>query len=242
MKTAIVIPTYNEKENILSLMQRLLALKNISHIIVVDDNSPDGTGLEVERLSRIYPQIHLIKRPKKMGIGLAYQSGFRYAVAMDVDYIIQMDADLSHDPKYIPEFLEQAKKADVVIGSRYIQGIHVVNWPFDRLILSYMANLFTRFMLGFKIRDWTSGFKCSRKEALKEIPFERTKADGYAFQIEMTEFYLRKKFIIKEIPIVFVNRSVGSSKMEDKIIREAFFTVLRLGFERLRISLGLMRS
>ncbi|MFA5339539.1 MAG: polyprenol monophosphomannose synthase [Candidatus Omnitrophota bacterium] len=242
MKTAVVIPTYNEKENISFLLECLLALPEVSHIVIADDNSPDGTGAEVERLSRLHPQIHLIKRPKKMGIGLAYQDGFRYAVAMDVDYIIQMDADLSHDPKYIPEFLEQAKKADVVIGSRYIRGIHVVDWPFNRLVLSYIANLFTRFIVGFKIRDWTSGFKCFRKEALKEIPFERTKADGYAFQIEMTEFCLRKKFIIKEIPIVFVNRSVGSSKMEDKIIREAFFTVSRLGFERLKISLHLMRS
>jgi dolichol-phosphate mannosyltransferase len=242
MKTVIVIPTYNEKENIRSLLERLLALDEVSYIVIADDNSPDGTGAEVERLSRVHPRIHLIKRPKKMGIGLAYQDGFRYAVSMDVDYIIQMDADLSHDPKYIPEFLEQVKKADVIIGSRYIQGIHVVDWPFDRLVLSYMANLFTRFIVGFKIRDWTSGFKCFRKEALKGIPFERTKADGYAFQIEMTEFCLRKKFIIKEIPIVFVNRSVGSSKMEDKIIREAFFTVLRLGFERLKMPLGLMRT
>lgn len=242
MKTVVVIPTYDEKENISFLLERLLALEGISYIIVVDDNSPDGTGAEVERLSRIYPQIHLIKRPRKMGIGLAYHDGFRYALTLDVDYIIQMDADLSHDPKYIPEFLEEAKKADVVIGSRYIQGIHVVDWPFNRLVLSYMANLFTRLVVGFKIRDWTSGFKCFHKEVLKEIPFEGTKADGYAFLIEITELCLRKKFILKEIPIVFVNRSAGSSKMEDKIIREAFFTVLGLGFKRLKILLGVMRS
>ncbi len=225
----IVIPTYNEKQNIRNLIDALFAIKipNLD-ILVVDDSSPDGTTAIVQELQKIYPDLQLMIREEKLGLGSAYVAAFQLAIRQNYDFIFEMDADFSHNPKEIPNFLLAIQKYDLVIGSRYIHGVNVINWPLSRLILSFGANLYTRIITGMKIKDSTSGFKCYRNEVLKSIDLNNVSSDGYSFQIEMNFKAWKKGFRIKEIPIVFVDRLVGSSKMSKKIIREAIFEVWRL--------------
>jgi dolichol-phosphate mannosyltransferase len=227
-KTVVVIPTYNELDNIGRLVPEILAAGPSLEVLVVDDGSPDGTGAVVRALAEKNPRVHLLERPGKMGLGSAYVQGFRRALDLGASFVVQMDADFSHDPKYIPDFLAVMDVADVVIGSRYVRGVNVINWPISRLILSYGANVYTRIVTGMPIRDATGGFKCMRREALEAIRFETTHSDGYSFQIEMNFRFWTRGFRLREIPIVFVDRHSGTSKMSKKIIWEAVWMVWRL--------------
>ena len=229
----VIIPTYNERENIEPLLSRLLALPYDLHVLVVDDGSPDGTGAAVRERMQSVPRIHLIERESKLGLGSAYREGFRYALEHGAQLIFEMDADFSHDPDSIGEFLKHAQHADVVLGSRYLNGVTVVNWPIQRLILSYLANRYTRLVTGLPVNDATGGFKCFRRQALEAIRLEKVKSDGYSFQIEMSFKCWRKGFRIVEIPIVFVDRRAGTSKMNRKIVWEAAWMVWRLRFNDL---------
>jgi len=224
----VIVPTYNECENIDPLLDRLLALPHGLEVLVVDDASPDGTGDRVAARAASDARVHLLRRAGKLGLGSAYREGFRYALDHGAEYVFEMDADFSHDPDAIGEFLVQAQDADLVLGSRYLHGVSVVNWPLDRLILSYTANLYTRIITGLPVKDATGGFKCFRRRALEGIRLERVKSDGYAFQIEMSFKCWKRGSRIKEIPIVFVDRRAGVSKMNRKIIWEAIWMVWRL--------------
>jgi dolichol-phosphate mannosyltransferase len=225
------MPTYNEKENIAEIVGAVLKLGRGIEMLVIDDNSPDGTGGIVDAMAAADPRLHVIHRPGKLGLGSAYIMGFTWALAnTDAKYVFEMDADFSHDPNAIPQFLEAIAANDLVIGSRYIRGISVVNWPLERLILSYAANKYTHFVTGLPIKDATGGFKCFRREVLEALPLDRIRSDGYSFQIEVNFFCWKKGFRIKEIPILFVDRRVGSSKMSKKIVREAAFMIWRLRF------------
>jgi dolichol-phosphate mannosyltransferase len=224
----VIVPTYNERENIGPLLEKLLGLPYDLHVLVVDDASPDGTGDFVADWEKRQPRLHLLRRPGKLGLGSAYRDGFRYALDHGAQFIFEMDADFSHDPDSIGEFLKHAQEADVVLGSRYLNGVTVVNWPLQRLILSYGANLYTRLVTGMPVKDATGGFKCFRRRALEGIRLERVRSDGYAFQIEMSFKCWRKGFRVKEIPILFVDRRAGVSKMSRKIIWEAVGMVWRL--------------
>ena len=228
METLIIIPTYDERENIAALLDALLALPFGLEVLVVDDNSPDGTAAVVEERRRQEPRVHLLKRPGKMGLGSAYRDGFRYALDHGAEYIFEMDADFSHDPAAIGDFLAAARDADVVLGSRYIGGVRVVNWPLNRLILSRAANLYSRLVTGLPVHDATGGFKCFRRRALEGIRLDRIRSDGYAFQIEVSFKCWKRGFRIREIPIVFVDRRAGVSKMSRRIIWEAAGVVWHL--------------
>jgi len=224
----IITPTYNERENIDRLIQKLMALPYGLHVLVVDDGSPDGTAEIVKGWMAREPRVHLLQRPGKMGLGSAYRDGFRYALDNGAEYIFEMDADFSHDPDSIGEFLKNADEVDVVLGSRYLHGITVVNWPLKRLILSYMANRYTQLVTGLPLRDATGGFKCFRRRALEAIRLDQVRSDGYAFQIEMSFKCWKKGFRIREIPILFVDRQAGVSKMSRRIVWEAAWMVWRL--------------
>jgi dolichol-phosphate mannosyltransferase len=228
VKSLIVIPTYNEKDNIEALVEAVLGLGQNIEILIVDDHSPDGTGQIADHLTAKDHRVHVLHRPGKQGLGSAYIQGFRFALAGDYDLIFEMDADFSHDPSNIPAFLEKIRECDVVLGSRYIQGVNVINWPMSRLLLSYFANIYTRVITGLPIRDATGGFKCFRRKALEDIDLEKVKSDGYSFQIEMTFKCWKKGFRICEIPIIFYERQKGRSKMSKKIVREAVVMVWRL--------------
>ena len=228
MEKLVIIPTYNEVENIDVLLERLLALPHGLDVLVVDDGSPDGTADHVKAWQAKTPRVHLLQRPGKMGLGSAYRDGFRYALANGAEYIFEMDADFSHDPDAIGDFLEAAKDADIVLGSRYLHGVTVVNWPLSRLILSYSANVYTRIITGMPLADATGGFKCFRRRALEGIHLDRVKTEGYGFQIEMSFRCWKRGFRIKEIPIVFVDRRAGVSKMNKKIVYEAAWMVWKL--------------
>jgi dolichol-phosphate mannosyltransferase len=230
MDKLVIIPTYNERENIEPMLERLLALPYGLDVLVVDDNSPDGTASLVEEWKKKSERVHLIKRPGKMGLGSAYRDGFRFALAKGAEYIFEMDADFSHDPDAIGEFLQAAQDADIVLGSRYLHGVTVVNWPLSRLILSYSANMYSRIITGLPVADATGGYKCFRRRALEGIKLERVKSEGYSFQIEMSFRCWKRGFRIKEIPILFVDRRAGVSKMSRKIIWEAAGMVWRLRF------------
>ena len=231
MKALIVVPTYNEKENIEKIIESVLALGGEYEILVVDDNSPDGTGEIVDRLAASESRIHAIHREGKLGLGSAYIAGFKWALAnTDTQFVFEMDADFSHDPAAIPEFIKAADGRDLVIGSRYLHGITVINWPLSRLILSFGANVYTRIITGLPLKDSTGGFKCFRRETLEQLPLDTIRSDGYSFQIEMNFFCWKKGFRIVEIPIIFTDRRVGISKMSRKIIWEAMFMVWRLRF------------
>jgi dolichol-phosphate mannosyltransferase len=231
LKALIVVPTYNEKENIEEIIRAILAQGDDIDVLVVDDNSPDGTGEIVDRLAASEPRIHVIHREGKLGLGSAYIAGFKWALAnTDTQFVFEMDADFSHDPNAIPEFLEKVKDWDLVIGSRYLFGITVINWPLSRLILSYGANVYTHIITGLPLKDSTGGFKCFRRETLEQLPLDTIKSDGYSFQIEMNFFCWKKGFRIVEMPILFTDRRVGISKMSRKIIWEAMFMVWRLRF------------
>jgi dolichol-phosphate mannosyltransferase len=236
-KSLIIIPTYNELENIRKMIPDILGRYDDVDILIVDDNSPDGTGVFIEQLTRESDRIKLIKRPAKLGLGTAYIQGFKYALQNNYDYIFEMDADYSHDPKEIKNFLEAIKNYDLVLGSRYKTGVNVINWPMRRLLLSYFANSYTRFVTGLPVRDATGGFKCFRRKVLESIDLDSVKSNGYAFQIEMTFKAYKKGFKIIEIPIVFADRFHGSSKMSKKIVREAVLMVWKL---RIRSTFGIL--
>ena len=229
MKSLVIIPTYNEHDNVKTLIPLILALPGGIEVLIVDDNSPDGTSEVVSDLAKKDSRVHLIKRKEKLGLGSAYVQGFKYALSRpEIEYVFEMDADFSHDPSSIPSFLEAIKDCDLVLGSRYLRGVTVVNWPLSRLILSYSANLFTRMVTGLPVHDATGGFKCFRRRVLESIDLDSVRSDGYSFQIEMSFKCWRKGFKIKEIPITFVDRRVGTSKMSQKIIWEAVWLVWRL--------------
>lgn len=230
-KTLVVTPTYNEAENIRALIESVLAQNPNIEMLVVDDNSPDGTASIVKEFMKNNPKIHLIERSGKMGLGTAYVVGFKYALENNFDYIIEMDADFSHDPKEIPSMLKKIEQYDVVLGSRYIDGIRILNWPISRLILSYGASLYTRWITGLPIKDTTGGFKCFRRRVLESINLDEIRSNGYAFQIEMNFKAWKKGFTIVEHPIIFADRTQGKSKMSRKIVIEAIFLVWKLKFQ-----------
>lgn len=229
-KVLVIIPTYNERTNIENMINSVLELPGELNILIVDDNSPDGTGEYVKELSQNNPRVNLIQREGKLGLGTAYVAGFKYMLARDYDIAMQMDADFSHDPKVIPEFLKAIEENDLVIGSRYIQGVNVINWPMKRLLLSYFANYYTKIITGMPVKDATGGFKCFRREVLESINLENIHSNGYSFQIEMNFKSFKKGFKCKEIPIIFMDRVEGVSKMSKKIVREAITMVWKLRF------------
>ena len=228
MKTLIISPTYNERKNIEQLVDMVIGENPELHLLVVDDNSPDGTAEKVKKLQAKYKNLYLETRPKKSGLGTAYIFGFKWALEKKYDNIIQMDADLSHNPKDLPRMVNNLQKYDLVIGSRYINGISVVNWPLRRLMLSYGANAYSRVITGMPIMDGTGGFKAWRSSVLSSIDLDSVKSQGYSFQIEMNFRAWVKKFNIKEIPIIFSDRTIGQSKMSKTIVYEAIFMVWRL--------------
>jgi len=229
-RSLVVLPTYNERDNIEPIVTAILDQSPDFEVLVVDDNSPDGTGDIVDRLSQANPRVHVMHRAEKSGLGTAYIEAFEWALARDYAYIFEMDADFSHDPAAIGDFLEAAKDADIVLGSRYLHGVTVVNWPLSRLILSFSANVYTRIITGMPVVDATGGFKCFRRRALEGIRLDRVRTEGYGFQIEMSFRAWKRGFRIKEIPIVFVDRRAGISKMNRRIIIEAAWLVWKLRF------------
>ncbi len=228
MKTLIIIPTYNEKDNIKRLLTILMGLSPQIEVLVVDDGSPDQTGDIVQKLQKDEPRIHLIRRPGKMGLGSAYVTGFKYALAREFDLIMEMDADFSHNPVDVPRLIEAAHKYDLVIGSRYCNGVNIVNWPIRRLLLSYFASKYVRVITKIPVKDPTGGFKCFNRKILEAIKLDRILSDGYAFQIEMNFRAWVKGFTIQEIPIIFTERINGVSKMSRRIAWEAAWMVWRL--------------
>ncbi|MDI9529785.1 MAG: polyprenol monophosphomannose synthase [Candidatus Cloacimonadota bacterium] len=233
MKALLIIPTYNEIKNIGRIIPAALGQAPELEILVMDDNSPDGTAAEVARIMESEPRVHLISRPGKMGLGSAYVSGFKYALANGYDYILEMDADFSHNPNDIPRLLEEARKYDLVIGSRYCQGVNIVNWPFKRLLISYFASKYVRAITGMPVKDPTGGFKCFNRRVLEAINLDRILSDGYAFQIEMNFRAWVKGFRVHEVPIVFTERIDGVSKMSRRIVWEAVWMVWRLQIMKL---------
>lgn len=234
-KRVVVIPTYNEIENISDIISSVLSSPYDYDILVVDDNSPDGTSKAVERLMTQYPdRVFIQKRTQKTGLGTAYVHGFKWALKHNYDYIFEMDADFSHNPKDLDLLLEACMQGnDMTIGSRYVKGVNVVNWPLNRVLLSYFASVYVRFITGMKIHDTTAGFICYHRSVLESIPLDKIKFVGYAFQIEMKYRAFAKGFKIKEIPIIFTDRTKGASKMTNGIIQEAVFGVLRLRIKKL---------
>ncbi|MBN1326454.1 MAG: polyprenol monophosphomannose synthase [Candidatus Cloacimonetes bacterium] len=234
MKALVIIPTFNEAENVAQIIAEVLKQDKIIDVLIVDDNSPDGTADIVSEKLKKDKRIHLLKRSGKLGLGSAYVAGFRYALEHGFDLIFEMDADFSHDPQMIPIMLKEIENNDLIIGSRYIKGMNVVNWPLKRLLLSYMASKYVQFITGIPVKDPTGGFKCFRKEVLESIDLDEIISDGYSFQIEMNYRAWVRGFRIKEIPIVFTDRRSGQSKMSKKIVREAIFVVWRLRFLHLK--------
>lgn len=230
-RALIIIPTYNERENIARIIEAALAQDVRLEILVVDDGSPDGTGDIVRTLGAQNPRIHLLERSRKLGLGTAYIAGFRWALERGYDYVFEMDADFSHDPAHLPQFLRAVESADLVLGSRYREGrVTVVNWPMGRLLLSYFANVYARIVTGLGLWDSTGGFKCFRRTVLEGVDLNAVRSNGYAFQIEMSFRAWKKGFRLVEIPIVFVDRTEGQSKMSGAIVREAIWMVWRLRF------------
>ena len=228
MKTLVISPTYNERKNIQSLVEQVFGPNPDYHLLVVDDNSPDKTAEKVKELQQLYPNLHLEERPGKAGLGTAYLFGFQWALDRHFEAIVQMDADLSHDPKDVPRLVAELEKHDLVIGSRYVEGVSVVNWPIRRLILSYGANLYSRIITGMPINDATGGFKAWRGSLLDTIRLEKVRSQGYSFQIEMNFRAWRLEASIKEETIIFVDRTIGESKMSKSIMYEAIWMVWRL--------------
>ncbi len=229
----VVVPTYNERENLPSLAQRLLALPVVVDLLVVDDNSPDGTGKIADELAAKHPAIHVLHRKEKNGLGRAYIDGFKWALKNGYEFIMEMDGDFSHNPDDIPSFLEAARKdeADLVLGSRYINGIRIINWPLHRLMLSKSAAHYVQTITGMPFSDPTGGFKCFRRSALESINLDAVRSNGYSFQIEMTHKLWRQGKKIVEVPIIFTERVEGHSKMSGHIVREALIMVWRLLFQ-----------
>ena len=228
MKTLIISPTYNEVKNIKSLVEQIFKLDPSYHLLIIDDNSPDGTAGKVKELKSVFDNLHLEERPKKAGLGTAYKFGFNWALKNGYDAVVQMDADLSHDPNDVPRLISQLKHHDLIIGSRYVEGVSVVNWPIRRLILSYGANIYSSFITGMPINDGTGGFKAWSSSILQRIELKKVKSQGYSFQIEMNFRAWRLGARIKEEPIIFVDRTIGESKMSKTIMYEAIWMVWRL--------------
>jgi dolichol-phosphate mannosyltransferase len=235
-RALVIIPTYNEKENVHSIVELVLAQAPNLDVLVVDDNSPDGTAAIVTEMAQAQPRVHLLSRAGKLGLGTAYLAGFKWGLAREYAYLIEMDADFSHDPREIPNMLKAIQQADLVLGSRYIGGVRVVNWPLSRLFLSKGASYYVRIIAGLPIHDPTGGFKCFRRNVLETIGLDEVRSNGYAFQIEMTFKVWMKGFRVIEIPITFSDRLAGKSKMSGHIVREALWMVWSLalthGFRR----------
>ncbi|MBI5191214.1 MAG: polyprenol monophosphomannose synthase [Nitrospirae bacterium] len=237
MKALVIIPTYNERDNIETIVADILSRAEGIEVLVVDDNSPDGTGRLADEMAAKDPRVHVKHRAGKLGLGSAYIEGFKYAISKKYDYVFEMDADYSHDPAELPNFLAAVKDADVVVGSRYVGGVRILNWPIKRLMLSYGASVYTRTITGLKLIDCTSGFKCFRREVLESIDLDRVHSDGYSFQIEMSFLCQNKGYTLKEIPIVFTERAQGHSKMNKGIVFEALAVVWIL---KIKAILGLL--
>tara|TARA_Y100001970_G_scaffold5943_1_gene6693 strand:+ start:4060 stop:4776 length:717 start_codon:yes stop_codon:yes gene_type:complete len=237
MNFLVITPTYNENANISNLISEIREIKTTVNldILIIDDNSPDGTASTVKKIMVKDKNLHLIQRNAKNGLASAYCEGFKWAINNNYNYVIQMDADLSHSPSDILKFIDKVKDFDVVIGSRYKTGVNVVNWPLRRLILSYFANIYARIFTGIKIYDLTSGYKCIRVDLLKLIDFDKVKSEGYSFQIEMNFIFANKGFKLTEVPIIFHDRTIGESKMSKKIILEA---ILKVPMFRIKKILG----
>src|SRR5882724_1425609 len=230
-RNLVVVPTYNERENLPPLVQRLLGLAVPVDMLVVDDNSPDGTGKVADDLAAKHPSIHVLHRTEKNGLGRAYIAGFKWALERGYELVFELDGDFSHNPDDIPMFLEAAKDADLVLGSRYLNGIRIINWPLGRLMLSKSAAKYVQVVTGMPFTDPTGGYKCFRQRALRAIDLEQVRSNGYSFQIEMTHRLWRQGMKVVEVPIVFTDRFQGHSKMSGHIVREAFFMVWRLWFQ-----------
>jgi len=235
-RALVIVPTYNERDNLPPLVAKLLSLPIKIDLLVVDDNSPDGTGQIADDLAAKHPQVKVLHRAEKNGLGRAYCAGFAWALERDYEYIMEMDGDFSHNPEDIAKFLEAAKDADLVIGSRYCNGIRVINWPLTRLMLSMGAGMYVRIITGMPFSDPTGGFKCFRRHALKSIDLDKVRSNGYSFQIELTHKLWRQGMKVVEVPIIFTDRFLGTSKISRKIVYEAVFMVWRLliqnGFRR----------
>lgn len=228
----VLLPTYNERENLPTITRLLLAQPNV-RVMVIDDGSPDGTGAIADALAaESGGRLTVMHRTGKRGLGRSYLDGMKAALATDVDVVFQMDADLSHDPNYVPDLIGAAASHDIVIGSRYLQGVSVVNWPLRRLILSTFANWYVRTITGMKVRDCTAGFRCWRRSAIARLPLDRITSDGYSFQVETLYLALQAGCTVAEVPIIFVERRVGASKISGGVIRESFFTPWRLVLRR----------
>lgn len=235
MKAVIVTPTYNESGNIEEFVSKVRQAVPGAHILIVDDNSPDGTGRIADRIASRYPEeVRVLHRDRKLGLGRAYVAGFRQALASDYEAIVQMDADLSHDPAFLPAMLERIEHCDLVLGSRYTHGVSVINWDLKRLILSKAANRYARIVAGIRVTDATGGFKCWRRRTLAAIGLEDVFSNGYMFQIEMTTKAIKMGFRVEEVPIIFYERNLGKSKMDTRIVAEALWSVWKLRFRRYR--------
>jgi dolichol-phosphate mannosyltransferase len=235
LRPLVIVPTFNERENIPRLVPLILAQDPRLEILIVDDASPDGTGKIADEIARAQPRVHVLHRQGKLGLGTAYVAGFKWGLANGFAYLFEMDADFSHDPEHLPTFLKAIQDYDLVLGSRYLHGrVTVVNWPMGRLLLSYFANIYARWVTGVPIADLTGGFKCFRREVLESIELDSIESNGYAFQIEMSFRAWRRNFRIGEIPIMFVDRDVGESKMSRSIVREAVWKVWRLRWLAIR--------
>jgi dolichol-phosphate mannosyltransferase len=232
-QSLIIIPTYNEADNVSKIIPEVLAQDEGFHVLIVDDNSPDGTAMLVKNMQKTQSRIHLIERPSKLGLGTAYVAGFKYALTHGFDVVFEMDADFSHDPKMLVKLLEKIEEYDLIIGSRYISGVNVVNWPLRRLILSYSANLYTRIITGLPVKDATAGFKCYRRAVLETFDLDSIKSNGYSFQIETNFLAWKHGFRLYEVPIVFTDRREGVSKMSKHIVYEAAWMVWKLKFRGL---------
>lgn len=232
MRSLIIIPTYNERDNLRPLVEQIFSFVPVADLLIVDDNSPDGTGKLADEMAETNPQIHVMHRPGKLGLGTAYIAGFRYAIEHGYDVAFEMDADFSHDPRYLPDFLKAIEEADLVIGSRYIQGGGTPNWSLLRRFISGGGNTFARFMLRLPIHDCTAGYRCYRRQVLESIDLSTIESQGYAFQVELAYRVYKQGFKIVETPITFKDRRVGKSKMSRKIFLEGFAWVLRARFGR----------
>ena len=237
-KSVVIIPTYNEKENIEAIIRAVMALEDKFDILVIEDGSPDGTADIVKRLMAgdFKGRLHIIERTGKLGLGTAYITGFKWAIEQKYDFIFEMDADFSHDPKDVPRLLKEVRDNgyDVAIGSRYITGVNVVNWPMGRVLMSYYASKYVQCVTGIPVHDTTAGFKCYRRKVLETIDLDAIRFKGYAFQIEMKFTAYKLGFKIKEVPVIFVNRELGTSKMSGGIFGEAFFGVMKLPFRKIK--------
>ena len=237
-RALVVVPTYDERENLPQIVPAILAVSPRIDVLVVDDSSPDGTGDLADAMAASDPRVHVLHRQAKQGLGRAYLAGFAWALERDYELLIEMDADFSHDPKYLLGLLEKIEGADLVLGSRYATGVNVINWPMSRLLLSWFANKYVRWVTGLPLTDATGGFKCFRREVLQAIPLQQVRSNGYAFQVEMSFRAWKKGFRLVELPIVFVDRVEGQSKMNQRIVREAVWMVWWLRFQSLFGRLG----